>query len=399
MKTNCVTVSNDSISFTPKISLSDSTYPLHLFSFDTVENVDESERLKFASMEILKDNLVAFPTESVYGLGANALSSSAVSKIYSAKGRPSDNPLIIHISSLQMLETLLSPSPSLRPPPPSYIPTIYHPLIARFWPGPLTILVPAPVTIPSIVTAGQPTLAVRFPSHPIARALISHANVPLAAPSANISGRPSPTLAKHVLSDLDGRIGLVIDGGECESGVESTVVDGLREVPVVLRPGGVTVEMLRLVKGWEDVRVYKKGDDLNLEENPTTPGMKYRHYSPDAVVWLFEFKDVSDEITVGLMRNRIKEEFESLVAEGVNLKEIGFLRTLNKFVSIDGTTLEYYLGSYLQPGAVAKELFKGLRDLEARGAKYILVEGILEQAEGAAVLNRLRKAASRTIHV
>lgn len=216
---------------------------------------------------------VAIPTETVYGLAANALSASAVSAVFAAKGRPSDNPLIVHVSDLHMLAQLYpqqqqehgTPQPTSngssssstaqvdsKTPPCgsssssslSFIPQQYHRLIAAFWPGPLTLLLPASPLIPAAVTAGLPTVAVRMPAHPVARALIAAAGVPLAAPSANTSGRPSPTTAQHVMQDLAGRIAAVVDGGACDCGVESTVLDGLRNPPVVLRPGGVTAELL-----------------------------------------------------------------------------------------------------------------------------------------------------------
>jgi L-threonylcarbamoyladenylate synthase len=201
------------------------------------------------------------PTETVYGLAGNALSGTAVASIFAAKGRPADNPLIVHVSDLDMLAALY-PETQDAPPNPSstngissssgtrsrsladIIPQQYHRLIAAFWPGPLTILLPASPLLPQAVTAGQPTVAVRMPAHPVARALIAAAGVPLAAPSANTSGRPSPTSAQHVLDDLAGRVPAVVDGGGCGFGVESTVLDGLRVPPVVLRPGGVTAEQL-----------------------------------------------------------------------------------------------------------------------------------------------------------
>jgi tRNA A37 threonylcarbamoyladenosine synthetase subunit TsaC/SUA5/YrdC len=203
---------------------------------------------------------VAMPTETVYGLAGNALSGSAVASIFTAKGRPADNPLIVHVSDLDMLAALY-PAPhnghaesrsgsadrgsiTVSDRIAGIIPKQYHRLIAAFWPGPLTILLPASPLLPAAVTAGQPTVAVRMPAHPVARALIAAAGVPLAAPSANTSGRPSPTSAQHVLDDLAGRVPAVVDGGGCGFGVESTVLDGLRVPPVVLRPGGVTAEQL-----------------------------------------------------------------------------------------------------------------------------------------------------------
>ncbi|MEW5306626.1 MAG: hypothetical protein WDW36_009080 [Sanguina aurantia] len=224
---------------------------------------------------------VAIPTETVYGLAANALSAEAVARIFQAKQRPSDNPLIIHVSSMEMLQALYPAGWEL--------PAVYTQAVAELWPGPLTILLPCSPLIPPIVTCGHPTMAVRMPSHPVARALIAACGFPLAAPSANSSGRPSPTLATHVMEDLCGRIPLVLDGGPCGCGVESTVLDGLRRPPVLLRPGGVTAERLSRVPGLEQLQVYRRDFvDAALEAAPTTPGMKYRHYSPDAQVVLID---------------------------------------------------------------------------------------------------------------
>ncbi|MEW5316566.1 MAG: hypothetical protein WDW38_007933 [Sanguina aurantia] len=224
---------------------------------------------------------VAIPTETVYGLAANALNAEAVARIFQAKQRPSDNPLIIHVSSMEMLQALYPAGWEL--------PAVYTQVVAELWPGPLTILLPCSPLIPSIVTCGHPTMAVRMPSHPVARALIAACGFPLAAPSANSSGRPSPTLASHVMEDLCGRIPLVLDGGPCGCGVESTVLDGLRRPPVLLRPGGVTAERLSKVPGLEHLQVYRRDFvDAALEAAPTTPGMKYRHYSPDAQVILID---------------------------------------------------------------------------------------------------------------
>lgn len=249
---------------------------------------------------------VAMPTETVYGLAGNALSGAAVASIFAAKGRPADNPLIVHVSDLDMLAALYPAPRGVHPDPSScsssggggsarsqriadIIPQQYHRLIAAFWPGPLTILLPASPLLPAAVTAGQPTVAVRMPAHPVARALIAAAGVPLAAPSANTSGRPSPTSAQHVLDDLAARVPAVVDGGGCGFGVESTVLDGLRVPPVVLRPGGVTAEQLAAAPEMAGLQVYARDfRDSALEAAPTTPGMKYRHYSPSAPVLLLD---------------------------------------------------------------------------------------------------------------
>jgi L-threonylcarbamoyladenylate synthase len=272
--------------------------------------------LRAASEILVKDKkVVVFPTETVYGLGASALDPSAVSLIYSTKGRPSDNPLIVHISSRAMLQSLL---------PPSYtIPPTYAKLMDAFWPGPLTLLFPAnPDVVPSKVTAGHPTVAVRMPSHPVARALITLANTPLAAPSANSSGKPSPTKAEHVAADLQGRVSLILDGGPCDVGLESTVVDGLAADGHlrVLRPGGVTVEDLERVVEGSGVRVLVHRRDYKDEEQeaaPTTPGMKYRHYAPRSPVYLLmQTSPESPEAGAGAEKvPRVREAIASLLAQ------------------------------------------------------------------------------------
>ena len=232
---------------------------------------------------------VGFPTETVYGLGADATRSEAVKGIYKAKGRPSDNPLIVHVCDLTMLRSLVAspehPSPSTDP-----IPAIYKPLIKKFWPGPLTILLPNPnpSKLAPEVTAGLPSFGARMPESPLALSLICLAGAPLAAPSANASTKPSPTTAEHVLHDLDGRIEVILDGGPCQVGVESTVVDGLCDPPLVLRPGGISIDRIRECEGWEgELRGYKDACEVGADA-PRAPGMKYKHYSPKAKVVLYE---------------------------------------------------------------------------------------------------------------
>jgi len=243
---------------------------------------------------------VGFPTETVYGLGADATRSSAVTGIYKAKGRPSDNPLIIHVCDLSMLREYLIPANTTAADSPTDpIPEIYKPLIKEFWPGPLTILLPnpSPSKLAPEVTAGLPTFGVRMPSSPLALSLIHLAGVPLAAPSANASTKPSPTTAAHVLHDLNGRIELILNGGSCQVGVESTVVDGLCSPPVVLRPGGVSLERIRECVGWEEtVKGYKDASEIGAAA-PRAPGMKYKHYSPKAKVVLYEAASKRDTRT------------------------------------------------------------------------------------------------------
>ncbi|KAK1768443.1 telomere recombination-domain-containing protein [Phialemonium atrogriseum] len=428
------------------------------------------ERLRAAAAHLRTSDVpVAFPTETVYGLGADATRSAAVRGIYAAKGRPSDNPLIVHVSDLAMLRELLTPRPDEvtttaegatttaaaaagtgltngthtrtnddhdHDDP---IPPIYRPLIARFWPGPLTILLPnpSPSRLAPEVTAGLPTFGARMPASALARTLIRLAGVPLAAPSANASTRPSPTAARHVAEDLGARTGLVVlDGGACGVGVESTVVDGLCVPPVVLRPGGVGIEELRGVEGWEGVRkAYLDRREGAEGDAPRAPGMKYKHYSPRARVVLYE-AGYRGGGGVGVLDPEDVEVARG-AGKGAARRIIGVIRTKRwpaaggldcanlQFVSdgvegevgaangsgpamyslIEGDlrgpdggagatrVLDLDLGRDIK--GIAQGLFSALRDLDRRGADVIFVEGVGDGDDiAAAVMNRLRKAAS-----
>ncbi|KAI9293462.1 translation factor [Neoconidiobolus thromboides FSU 785] len=341
------------------------------------------------------NGLIGLPTETVYGLGANALDTDSISKIYKAKGRPSDNPLIVHISSLKMLNKIL----------PNGVPSVYEEVIKKYWPGPLTILLPRSELIPLSITAGQSTVAIRFPSHPVARAIIEKADVPIAAPSANLSGKPSPTLASHVLDDLDGKLEYIIDAGACDFGLESTVLDGLSQPPILLRPGAITLEQIQTIKGFENSRVYKrelftKEQSDSIEQTPTTPGMKYQHYSPDAKVILFdprENKLLSEKIEIEL-----KEISNSNNSSNGNKLKIAILTKENisnielvKSKFSDLSIFYEYIGLDVQD--VAKNMFAKLREMDKLNMDYILMQGVLDKDLGTAVMNRLRKAASKII--
>jgi len=381
----------------------------------TISQTHTRQVLDQAAQILRSGQVVGMPTETVYGLASNALDSIAAQRIFCAKNRPQDNPLIVHVSSLKMLRSMLKDNE---------IPEVYNDLIKTYWPGPLTLLFPRSSLIPNDITCGQATVAVRFPSHPITRALITACNFPLAAPSANSSGKPSPTLASHVMDDLAGKIPMVIDGGQCSFGIESTVVDGLRVPPAILRPGGVTFEQIRLVKGMENVQVYKKHfTDVAMEQAPTTPGMKYRHYSPEAEVVLVEYiKPLSSSLeqesngATTLQYSVIKNEIKRMQEEGKS--RFGILRTSLNNTSAsaansscllngsktssnnhksDSSVIEFPLGQGSKPEDVARELFRGLRYLDSQKVDCIFVEGISEEDEGLAVMNRIRKAASRTI--
>ena len=226
------------------------------------------ENLQLAAAIFRSGGLVGMPTETVYGLGANALDENAALAIFAAKGRPADNPLIVHISALDQLKDIVSE-----------VPECARKLMDAFWPGPLTLIMPKHERIPLAVTAGLSTVAVRFPVHPVAREMIDLAGLPIAAPSANLSGRPSPTTAQHVLDDLNGRIPLIIDGGPCQVGLESTVVDTTRERAVLLRPGGVTREMLQDALGEEVLLGKGVMEPLKDGEKALSPGLLHKHYA------------------------------------------------------------------------------------------------------------------------
>lgn len=419
------------------------------WTFELAPSDSDAAHLREAALKLQTSEIpVAFPTETVYGLGADATRSSAVQGIYAAKQRPSDNPLIVHISSLsQLRRLLLSPSqgsPGANEADLDPIPSIYRPLISRFWPGPLTILLPLPNPSPLApeVTASLPTFAVRMPSSLLALALIHVADVPLAAPSANASTKPSPTTAAHVLHDLAGRIDLILDGGPCDVGVESTVVDGLSHPPIILRPGGVSMEMLKQCPGWERVMVgYKDGAEVGI---PRAPGMKYKHYSPRARVILVDgdldvtlMEDYEADGCIGVLttkkwqisklwqRSLCMGGKELMTANGTSShpnvsrsdgQSKAAVDTLSMASTASGSCaklLHFKRGGspnngYLDVWAIslgtdttsiARGLFSALRELDQKSVNTILVESIgdNEGDAAAAVMNRLRKAAEEQI--
>lgn len=371
-----------------KMTLSTKILPVSVphitFSSSVPEISDASTRqnLNIASEEVQKPgHVVAFPTETVYGLGGSALSDESVRAIYAAKNRPADNPLIVHVSSQEQIERILLPKLHK-------IPAVYDKLIERFWPGPLTILLPVEEGSPvlKLVTAGQNTVGVRMPSHPVARALIAQSDTPLAAPSANASTRPSPTTASHVFHDLNGRIPYILDGGACDVGVESTVVDGLSGPPMLLRPGGVSAEEIRQCGGvWENIVMAKK--TAGKTEAVRTPGMKYRHYLPTAKVVLFEgCQDGNKAVKSWLERNTVDTSKVALLRGGqfASAAQLG----------LEGAT-ERDLGSSAKE--MAHNLFSMLREVDEMGVELILVEGVEETGDGLAVMNRLSKAAFEVV--
>lgn len=330
--------------------------------------------LQQAAALLRAGQLVAFPTETVYGLGANALNRDAVLSIFAAKGRPADNPLIVHVWSRDQLPALCQ------------VPEAAEKLMDAFWPGPLTILMPRKETIPLEVTAGLDTVGMRMPSSPAAAALLKACGVPVAAPSANRSGKPSPTSAQHVLEDMDGRIPLILDDGPCDVGVESTVVDVCHGTPCILRPGGITREMLESVLGRVDVA----GSVLRpLREGETarSPGMRYRHYAPRGQVTLLRGEE-----------SRVVSALQTLYHQAEADGKRACVLCFSEHIAALSACHPHDLGSIAHPEQVAHRLFDTLRRLDEEGMEAIFSEVVAPEGVGLAVMNRLgRAAAFRTL--
>jgi len=317
---------------------------------------------------IRRGELVAFPTETVYGLGANAFDPAAVRKIYRVKGRPSDNPLIVHIWSRSQVAFLADP-----------IPLMFWVLADHFLPGPLTMVMRASPSLPRGVSSGLSTIALRMPSHPVARSFLKSVNLPVVAPSANISGRPSPTTAGHVLDDLRGKIRAVLDGGSSTIGVESTVLDLTRSTPTILRPGSISQEMI------EDVLQMRIVRARSSVKRPSSPGMKYRHYAPSAEVVVLE----------GDKRNVIRAMQKAVRRRGE--VRIGIMAEEAFRESFSGAEF-FSIGSDGVTGA-ARVLYDGFRELDRRKVAMVYCQSFPERGLGSAFMNRLRKAAARRIRV
>lgn len=324
--------------------------------------------------DILKrGGLVAFPTETVYGLGGDATNPDASHRIYRAKGRPSDNPLIVHITNMKALEEITA-----------QVPPVAYVLAERFWPGPLTMIFQKNDRIPYETTGGMETVAVRMPSDPIARALIDASSGYVAAPSANTSGRPSPTQAEHVAQDLNGKIDMIIDGGPVHIGLESTIVDLTEDVPMILRPGYITLEMLRRELG--EVRVDPGLIAADSDRKPKAPGMKYRHYAPHA-----DLKVVEGE--TGAVVQKINSLCEELAGEK---KRVGIIAT-------EETKDQYRQGIVISIGerddeeAIARHLYGSLRQFDELGVDAIFSESFAAAGMGQAIMNRLLKAAGHQV--
>jgi L-threonylcarbamoyladenylate synthase len=302
------------------------------------KNQIDSSKIKIASEVIKNGGLVAFPTETVYGLGANGLDGEAVNKIFVAKGRPDDNPLILHIADKNQIFDLVKE-----------VPENAKKLMKAFWPGPLTIILEKKEIVPDEVSAGLKSVAVRMPDNKIALALIKESGVPIAAPSANSSGFPSPTESRHVFDDLNNKIEIIIDGGRVNIGLESTVIDLTRNPPLILRPGKITLSQIKKIIG-------KVSKSDSHEDKPKCPGMKYKHYSPRAKVVLAKSEE------------EIKNK-----SEEYSLKKVKILNYENEV-------------------KMAKNLFKDFRDADKKGYEIIIVKETKDEGFGCAIMNRLRKA-------
>lgn len=333
------------------------------------DNID-MEVIKEAANFLSKGEMVAFPTETVYGLGANALDEQASAKIYAAKGRPSDNPLIVHVSNINQVKRLVKD-----------IPDKAKKLMEAFWPGPLTLVFNKSSEVPYGTTGNLDTVAIRMPNHKVALSLIEYSDIVIAAPSANTSGRPSPTTAKHVMDDLSGKISMIIDGGSVGIGIESTIVDVTEDVPMILRPGYISKKMLEEVVGEVEIDkaiLVPPTKDLK----PKAPGMKYRHYAPKA-----DFKMVRGE------RRKVAEYINNtakdLIKKGFKVGVIASNETIDNYKYGDIVSI----GSRKDEITISRNLYKVLRDFDDKEVDYILGETFEEDEFGQAIMNRLLKAA------
>lgn len=355
-------------------------------------------KIKEGARIIRDGGLCAFPTETVYGLGGDALLKEASRQIYAAKGRPSDNPLIVHISDLKEIEPLIAEMPKKA-----------LLLAQKFWPGPMTMIFKKSPLIPYETTGGLDTVAIRFPSHPVAMELIREAGVPVAAPSANISGRPSTTSGAHCREDLNGRVDAIIDGGSSDIGLESTIVDVTGEEPQLLRPGAVTKEMLEEALSEAVIEDVALKGPLNEGEKPKAPGMKYRHYAPKAPMVLVtardkaDTKNISGKILELICEKKTENARIALLCSRECAGEISRrLCGAEDKCTADGFSEKDLLsdvdmkitGSRDDMAEIAHNLFEYLREFDTDGADYIIAEGYSEEALGLAVMNRLKKAAA-----
>ncbi len=331
----------------------------------------ENYLIQKAAKIIKGSGLVAFPTETVYGLGANVLDKKAVRKIFEVKGRPLDNPVIVHIAKIEDLNLLARK-----------IPKIAEILAKKFWPGPLTLILFKNKIVPDEVTAGSNTVAIRMPKNKIALELIKNSGVPIAAPSANLAGKPSPTTAKHVFEDLGDKIDLILDGGRTKVGVESTVIDLTVKPPLILRPGGISLEKLKKVL--KDIKPHPFLLGAKLKDKIIkSPGMKYRHYAPKTPLILAEGK------------NQISKIQELIDYYQRKNKIVGVMTTKETKKFYQKANLVLVVGSKKNLEEIAKNLFKTLREFDKRKVDIIISESFPERGIGFAIMHRLKKAAKK----
>ena len=334
---------------------------IHILKTKRLTSIDEAVSL------LKNDEVVAFPTETVYGLGADATSDTAISKIFAAKGRPSDNPLIVHIGSMEQLDGVVSD-----------ISDVSKVLMHAFWPGPLTIILPKKEGFSDVATAGLDGVGVRMPSHPIALELLKAVKLPIVAPSANASGKPSPTLASHVLDDLDGKIAGILDGGATGVGLESTVIDCTTKPPVILRPGGITKEQIEEIIG--EVRV--DAALVNTKDQPRAPGMKYSHYAPNAPMTIVKGSPTF---------------FQNIINDArLNGQKVGILTTEENKDIYDADVI-LTCGKKDDISLVAQSLYSVLREFNNYDIDIIFSESFSDLGLGQAVMNRLLKASNHRV--
>lgn len=337
------------------------------------ENNIDSELIKEAGEIIKKGGLVAFPTETVYGLGGDALNEASSAKIYAAKGRPSDNPLIVHITNMEALVKIVKE-----------IPEEACLLAKKYWPGPLTMIFYKSDAVPFATTGGLETVAVRMPSHRTARALIDAAGGYIAAPSANRSGRPSPTIARYVIEDLEGQVEMIIDGGEVSIGLESTIIDLTSGCPTILRPGYITGDMLREAVGQVDID--RTIIDNHSKQAPKAPGMKYRHYAPRGSLTIVEGEP--DAVV-----DYINDKLSAFQKEGIRT---GVIATDETAVRYLGDVIKS-AGKREDEEAIARHLFRILREFDDDQVQVIFAESFPCEGIGQAIMNRLLKAAGHQV--
>ena len=335
----------------------------------------EIEVIRIAADTIKKGGLVAFPTETVYGLGADALNPKAVKALFKAKKRPLDNPPIVHVGHVQDVYRLARE-----------VPPKAEKLMEKFWPGPLTLIFKRSEIVPDVTVSGLDTVAVRMPRHKVALALIRESGCPIAAPSANLAGRPSPTTANHVLEDLNGRIDVVLDAGPTNIGVESTVLDLTVDPPQILRPGGTPYEVLREVLGRVELHPVAVADKKVHVDRARSPGMKHRHYAPKAKMIVIE----------GDLETVVKKIAELVDHYKQRKMKVGVLATDETITSYKADVVKS-MGSRKRLEEIAKNLFRLLREFDSEGVDIIIAEGVPTEGLGLAVMNRLRKASGYRI--